>query len=86
MKIEIYTKPTCPYCHRAKDILLKKNLKFQEHDLTQSPELRNLMIERTSGLTTVPQIFINNEYLSDCDGLYILENTGKLDKIIKENK
>ena len=86
MIIEIYTKSTCPYCHRAKELLLKKSIKFQEHDLTQSPELRNLMIERTSGLTTVPQIFINNEYLSDCDGLFILENTGKLDKIIEENK
>ena len=86
MIIEIYTKPTCPYCHSAKELLLKKSIKFLEHDLTQSPELRNLMIERTSGLTTVPQIFINNKYLSDCDGLYILENTGKLDKIIEENK
>ena len=44
------------------------------------------MIERAGGLNTVPQIFINNKYLSDCDGLYILENTGKLDKIIEENK
>jgi glutaredoxin 3 len=86
MKIEIYTKSTCPYCHKAKDLLLKKNLKFQEYDLIQNPELRDLMINRTGGITTVPQIFINDEYFSDCDKLYILENTGKLDQIIENNK
>jgi glutaredoxin 3 len=86
MIIEIYTKSTCPYCHRAKELLLKKSIKFQEYDLIQSPELRDLMIERAGGLNTVPQIFINNKYLSDCEGLFILENTGKLDKIIEENK
>ena len=54
MIIEIYTKPTCPYCHRAKELLLKKSIKFQEYDLIQSPELRDLMIERAGGLNTVP--------------------------------
>ena len=34
------------------------------------------MIERAGGLSTVPQIFINDKYLSDCDGLYTLEQNG----------
>ena len=85
MKIEIYTKPTCPYCYRAKDLLAKKKLKFIEYDLLDNPELRTEMIERSSGLSTVPQIFINDKYLSDCDGLYTLEQNGTLDSIIKKN-
>ena len=86
MKIEIYTKSTCPYCYRAKDLLEKKKLKFTEYDLIENPELRAEMIERADGLSTVPQIFINNKYLSDCDGLYFLDQNGKLDLIIKNNK
>ena len=86
MKIEIYTKHTCPYCHRAKELLGKKNLKFKELDLIQNPKLRDIMIQRTEGLSTVPQIFINDEYLSDCDGLYTLEKSGKLDEILKKYK
>ena len=39
MKIEIYTKSTCPYCYRAKDLLAKKKLKFTEYDLLDNPEL-----------------------------------------------
>ena len=85
MKIEIYTKSTCPYCYRAKDLLVKKKLKFTEYDLLDNPELRTEMIERAGGLSTVPQIFINDKYLSDCDGLYTLEQNGTLDSIIEKN-
>ena len=85
MKIEIYTKSTCPYCYKAKDLLAKKNLEFTEFDLLDNPELRAEMIKRSGGLSTVPQIFINDKYLSDCDGLYSLEQNGTLDSIIKKN-
>ena len=84
MKIEIYSKSTCPYCHRAKDLLVKKKLEFTEYDLLDNPELRTEMIERSGGLSTVPQIFINDKYLSDCDGLYALEQNGTLDSIIEK--
>ena len=86
MKIEIYSKSTCPYCYRAKDLLVKKKLEFTEYDLLDNPELRTEMIERSGGLSTVPQIFINDKYLSDCDGLYALEQNGRLDSIIEKNK
>ena len=85
MKIEIYSKSTCPYCYRAKDLLVKKKLEFTEYDLLDNPELRTEMIERSGGLSTVPQIFINDKYLSDCDGLYTLEQNGTLDSIIEKN-
>jgi len=84
MKIEIYSKSTCPYCHRAKDLLVKKKLEFTEYDLLVNPDLRTEMIERSGGLSTVPQIFINDKYLSDCDGLYALEQNGTLDSIIEK--
>ena len=84
MKIEIYSKSTCPYCYRAKDLLVKKKLEFTEYDLLDNPELRTEMIERSGGLSTVPQIFINDKYLSDCDGLYALEQNGTLGSIIEK--
>ena len=59
MKIEIYTKLHCPYCHRAKELLNSKGLAFIEYDLSNKPELKQDMIKRTDGMTTVPQIFLN---------------------------
>ena len=58
-RIEIYTTRTCSYCVRAKSLLRAKGLAYEEIDLTRDPSRIPEMIERASGLATVPQIFIN---------------------------
>jgi glutaredoxin 3 len=35
-----------------------------------------------TGRKTVPQIFINGQYVGGCDDLHALENEGKLDQLI----
>ncbi|PLK58543.1 glutaredoxin 3 [Candidatus Palibaumannia cicadellinicola] len=77
-KIEIYTKLTCPYCHRAKALLTDKHLPFQEITIDGNVNMREEMINR-SGRATVPQIFIDNEYVGGCDDLYRLDACGGLD-------
>tara|TARA_B100000902_G_C27183042_1_gene849928 strand:+ start:457 stop:726 length:270 start_codon:yes stop_codon:yes gene_type:complete len=86
MKIEIYTTTTCWYCDRAKELLKRKNLKYEEIDVSNDHQLRMQMVERSNGRMTVPQIFLNDNYLSDSDGLYELERSGKLDSIIGPTK
>ena len=56
--VEIYTKETCPYCHRAKALLSSKGVSFQELPIDGNAAKREEMIKR-SGRTTVPQIFID---------------------------
>lgn len=34
--IEIYTKDTCPYCHRAKGLLTQKEITYVEYDVTMT--------------------------------------------------
>ncbi|WP_116964129.1 glutaredoxin 3 [Fastidiosibacter lacustris] len=80
--IEIYTKPTCPYCIDAKALLTQKRVDFIEYDINARPELRHKMIDRASGRTTVPQIFINNQHIGGCDDLYALERQHKLDALL----
>jgi glutaredoxin 3 len=31
---------------------------------------------------TVPQIFVNDEWIGDCDGIYALDRAGKLDALL----
>jgi glutaredoxin 3 len=38
--IEIYTSPTCGYCHAAKRLLAQKGVNFNEVDVTRHPERR----------------------------------------------
>ena len=40
------------------------------------------MIEKSGGVRTVPQIFIDDFHVGGCDDLYELENKGELDKLL----
>ena len=80
--VEIYTKTFCPYCWRAKHLLDSKQVEYQEISLDFGGEVRQQMIGRASGRTTVPQIFIDGRHIGGCDDLIALERAGKLDELI----
>lgn len=81
-KVEIYTTPTCGYCHAAKRLLLKKGVEYEEIDVSRSPDLRAAMVTRAGGRRTVPQIFIGEAHVGGCDDLYELDSSGKLDPLL----
>ncbi len=78
--ILIYTKTTCPYCAKAKKLLIQKGQKFNEIDITGNDGLRSEMMQKANGRHTVPQIFIDDEHIGGCDDLYALDDAGELDK------
>jgi glutaredoxin 3 len=80
--IEIYTKPTCPYCHRAKALLDAKGAAFEETDVSRGGAGRDAMLARSNGGTTVPQIFINGEHIGGSDDLHALDRSGRLDTLL----
>ncbi len=82
-KVEIYTSPFCGFCHRAKQLLSKKGVSFQEVDIFSVSGARDEMMSRSSGRHTVPQIFIDGKGIGGCDELYDLDRHGKLDKMLK---
>ncbi len=81
-KIEIYTTPYCPYCHAAKDLLRRKGAKYHEIDVSGDRGLRQTMVTRARGRSTVPQIFIGPTHVGGCDELYALDRAGKLDPLL----
>lgn len=80
--VEIYTKPTCGFCHAAKRLLTQKGISFGEVDLSRQPKRRSEMLSRSKGRTTVPQIFIGTTHVGGCDDLFALEQSGKLDALL----
>lgn len=82
-KITIYTTDICPYCVRAKDLLKSKGLKYKEINVTNDNKAREQLIEKANGQRTVPQIFIGNKHVGGCDDLIKINNSGKLDKMVK---
>jgi glutaredoxin 3 len=81
--IEIYTKAFCPYCWRAKALLEAKGIEYSEISVDYGGELREQMIQRANGRTTVPQIFIREHHVGGCDDLHELDRNGRLDDLIK---
>lgn len=80
--VEIYTIPTCPYCHAAKALLKRKGVAYQETDVSRDLQLRAAMTKRAAGRRTVPQIFINGQGVGGSDDLHALDHQGKLDALL----
>lgn len=81
-KVEIYTKPFCSYCYRAKRLLDAKGIGYEEREIGFGGPERQEMIQRAGGRTTVPQIFIDGRHIGGCDELMELERGGKLDPLL----
>ncbi len=82
--VEIYTTPSCGYCHAAKRLLTQKGAAFTEHNVAADPALRKTMTQRAHGGYTVPQIFIGGTHVGGCDDLYALDAAGRLDPLLAD--
>ena len=80
-KITIYSKEDCPYCVRAKALLDRKGVSYEEIDVEADMYARAEM-QRLGGGRTVPQIFADGKYVGDCDGMHALYEEGKLDALL----
>jgi len=82
-EVKIYTTPFCPYCLRAKSLLSRKGVAFEEIDVANKPEMRRWLQEIT-GRRTVPQIFINGRGVGGFDDISALDRRGELDGLLAQ--
>ena len=78
-KVVIYTSSLCGFCYKAKALLKKYNIDFNEVNIDIDYNKREEMILKANGKTSVPQIFINSQHIGGCDDLYQLEKGKKLE-------
>ncbi len=79
--IIVYSTTYCPYCVRAKQLLERKDVEYQEIMVDRDPSLMQEMMER-SQRRTVPQIFINEQSIGGYDDLAHLDAKGELDGLL----
>lgn len=82
VKIEMYSTAACPYCIRARRLLNKKGVKFNEIRIDEDPSQEAVMIQRSERLT-VPQIFIGERHIGGYDDMAELDMDGQLDPILE---
>ena len=80
-KVQMYTTRICPYCVRAKMLLQKKGVGYEELMIEGDRNLMREMLER-SQRRTVPQIFIDDYHVGGYDDLVELDAFGKLDPLL----
>lgn len=82
LDVQIYTKPSCPYCVRAKALLDFKGVSYHEHNVGDDPIKRAELMKISNCSRTVPQIFINGHHVGGCDDIHALDAAGKLDQLL----
>lgn len=82
-EVLIYSSELCGYCHRAKDLLERKGVAYQDIPVDMDVKQRAEM-ERRSGRRTVPQIFIGGAHVGGYDDLSALERSGRLDALLAD--
>jgi len=75
----MYSTARCPFCVRARRLLDRKGVDYQEKRIDQDSNLRQQMID-ISGQYSVPQIFIDDFHVGGFDDMCILDLAGELDK------
>ncbi len=80
-KVVMYTTMICPYCMRAKHLLQRKGVEFEEIRIDGDHEQMHIMLKR-SRRHTVPQIFIDELHVGGYDDLAVLEARGELDALL----
>jgi glutaredoxin 3 len=80
--VTMYSTGWCPYCERARALLQRKGVTYNEVKVDEDPAQRSTMLERSGGRRTVPQIFIGDRHVGGFDDLYALDRAGELDKLL----
>lgn len=80
-KVKMYTTAICPYCIRAKSLLDRKGIQYEEMRIEGNRELMKEMIKR-SNRRTVPQIFIDDFHVGGYDDMAEMDAFGKLDPLL----
>ncbi|MDR6935129.1 MULTISPECIES: glutaredoxin 3 [unclassified Luteibacter] len=81
--ITIYSTAVCPYCVAAKNLLKAKGLAWNEVRIDMDPAQRDVMLEKSGGRRTVPQIFINGTHVGGFDDLAAADRNGRLAEILE---
>ena len=69
MKATVWSKPACPYCVKAKNLLKSKGIEYEEKNIAEGHKIQDLL-EMVPNARTMPQNWLDGEHLG---GYYELE-------------
>jgi glutaredoxin 3 len=83
-RVKIFSTATCPFCEKAKHLLTRLNIRYEEVRLDQDPASLKEFARATRGARTVPQIIIDGNCIGGFVELTELHMDDKLDELMEE--
>ncbi len=74
--------PMCGFSARAVQLLTKCGVDFADHNVLDDPELRE-GVKVFSSWPTVPQLYVNGEFIGGCDIMVEMFQAGELQELLK---
>ena len=68
MKAVVWSKPACPFCVKAKNLLKNKGIEYEEKNIADGYKIEDLL-ELVPNARTMPQIWLDGEHLGGYDQL-----------------
>jgi len=81
-QVKIYSTASCPICTKAKAVLTKWNIEYEEVRIDQSTEALKEMLALTDHARTVPQIIVKGKWIGGFSELTELHMDGELDELM----
>jgi glutaredoxin 3 len=81
-EVVIYCSAFCPYCTWAKKMLESKQVDYKEIRIDQVEGAQEEMLSKSSGMMTVPQIFIGDFHVGGYTDMVKLDQDGQLDTLL----
>ena len=81
-EVVMYSTNWCGYCQRARNLFERKGVAVREIKLDDQPDQRPVMLQRTGGVRSVPQIFIGELHVGGYDELAALDRSGELNELL----
>ncbi len=82
-RVKIYSTGVCPLCKRAKELLQKWSIPFDEVRVDVDKSALREFARQTNGARTVPQIIIDDKCIGGFTELTELHMEGELDELIE---
>ncbi|MGB5304688.1 MAG: glutaredoxin 3 [Gammaproteobacteria bacterium] len=82
-RVKIYSTGSCPFCDKAKQLLNKWNISYEEARIDTDQAARREFSEVTNGARTVPQIIIDGVCIGGFTELTELHMEDKLDHLFE---
>ena len=62
MKAIVWSKPDCPFCTKAKNLLKNKGIEYEERNIAEGYKIQDLL-EMVPNARTMPQIWLDEEHI-----------------------